>query len=87
MVVWTSIPRPLTDASDLHRYQVDEVTIHGKPCPRVDLGRSMRVTLVNVSHVPDAKIGDLVTLHDGCTNGNPFNLASVSIGVPRIPKW
>ena len=71
----------------LNRHQVDEVTIHGKRCPRVDLGRSMLVTLVDVSHVPEAKIGDLVTLHGGSANDKPFNLATVSMSVPRIPKW
>jgi alanine racemase len=70
---------------------VDEVLIHGKRCPRVDAGKSMRLTMVDVSAVPDAKIGDIVLLH-GAEDGaqelrRPWNLAAVSISVPRIPKW
>ncbi len=53
----------------------------------------MHVTMIDVSHVQGAQVGDLVLLH-GCCDGEggpalkkPLSLAAVSIGVPRIPKW
>lgn len=42
----------------------------------------------NKSHC--VQVGDMVTLHgmDGKTElKKPWNLAAVSISVPRIPKW
>ena len=73
------------------RYQVEDVLIHGKRCPRVDAGKSMRETMVDVTAVPNAKIGDMVLLHGAEDEGQelrkPWNLAAVSISVPRIPKW
>ena len=76
-----------------NRVQVNEVFIHGKRCPRVDKGNSMRLAMMDISGVPNAKIGDMVCLH-GCCNagskqeeGKPLNFAAVSINVPRIPKW
>ncbi len=75
------------------RYQVDEVSIQGVLCQRVDMPHSMHVTMIDVSHVPSVEVGDLVLLH-GCCDGaggaalkKPLSLAAVSIGVPRIPKW
>lgn len=34
------------------RFQVDEVAVRGKLCQRVDLGNSMRVTIIDVTAVP-----------------------------------
>ena len=75
------------------RYQVEEVSVRGQLCQRVDLRNSMHVTMIDVSHVPGAQVGDLVLLH-GCCDGErglalkkPLSLAAVSVGVPRIPKW
>ncbi|EIE22618.1 hypothetical protein COCSUDRAFT_66312 [Coccomyxa subellipsoidea C-169] len=71
-------------------FQVDEVAVRGKLCQRVDLGNSMRVTIIDVTAVPLVQVGDVVLLHgkDGSIElKKPWNLAAVSIGVPRIPKW
>ena len=75
------------------RYQVEEVSVRGQLCQRVDLRNSMHVTMIDVSHVPAVQVGDLVLLH-GCCDGEggpalkkPLSLAAVSVGVPRIPKW
>ena len=75
------------------RYQVEEVSVRGQLCQRVDLRNSMHVTMIDVSHVTGAQVGDLVLLH-GCCDGEggpalkkPLSLAAVSVGVPRIPKW
>ena len=65
--------------------------MRGKLCQRVDMGNSMHVTMIDVSHVPSVQVGDLVLLHgegeEGTTLKKPLSLAAVSIGVPRIPKW
>ena len=50
------------------RYQVDEVSVRGQLCQRVDWQNSMHVTMIDVSHVPSVQVGDLVLLH-GCCNG------------------
>lgn len=71
-------------------FQVDEVSIRGKICSRVDLGNSMRVTIIDATAVQDVQVGDMVTLHgvDGKTElKKPWNLAAISISVPRVPKW
>ena len=72
------------------RIQVEEVLIHGRRCVRVDKGNSMRLTLVDISGVPEAKLGDLVILdgRDGQQEPRrPLNFAAVSMNVPRVPKW
>ena len=69
---------------------MEDVLIHGKRCARVDKGNSMRLTLVDISGVPQAKAGDLVVLdgRDGQQEPRrPLNFAAVSINVPRVPKW
>lgn len=35
---------------------MDEVLIRGRLCPRVDLGNSMRLTIIDVSAVPDVQV-------------------------------
>ena len=72
------------------RVQVEEVLIHGKRCARVDKGSSMRLTLVDISTVPEAQTGDLVVLDGRDDQHEPrrtLNFAAVSINVPRVPKW
>ncbi len=38
------------------RFQVDEVSVRGKMCSRVDLGNSMRVTIIDVTAVQDVQV-------------------------------
>ena len=48
---------------------MDEVLVRGKTCSRVDLGNSMRVTIIDVTAVQDVQVAHRQLNPTGCREG------------------